>query len=416
MEKVSTISAMFLVAGTCIGGGMLALPVATGLNGFMPSIAVMIICYLAMTASALLLLEASLWMEDEVHVDTMATRLLGKKIKIIIWVLFLFISYASIVGYTAGAGLQVSTLFHQYLNISISRSYGSMIFIMFFGAVIYIGNIFVGRVNSILFVAMLLAYFGLVMMGLDEINIDFILKRKWSGSLMALPLLLTAFSFQTMVPSLTPYLKRDPKALRLAIIGGTTIAFIIYVIWQAVILGIVPVEGPKGLREALSNGEPATQFLRKHVHGNFIAPFAEFFAFFAIATSFLGIALGLFDFLSDGLKIKKQGFGKIFLSLLVAIPTIIIALKYERIFLLALDATGGYGDTILNGLIPISMIWVGRYRLGYKNHCCLKGGKPVLIVLFCFFLSALLMEILAHSGQIVSIYEVYDVFKPEKEF
>lgn len=412
MEKGSTISAMFLVAGTCIGGGMLALPVATGLNGFLPSIAVMLICYLAMTATALLLLEASLWMEDEVHVNTMAIRLLGNKIRIIIWILFLFISYASIVAYTAAAGLQVSTLFDHYLNISISRNLGAFLFISFFGVVIYLGNIFVGRVNSILFVGMLLAYFGLVMTGLDEINIDFLLKRKWSGSLMSLPLLLTAFSFQTMVPSLTPYLKRDAKALKWAIIGGTSVAFFIYLIWQAVILGIVPVDGPNGLKEALTNGEPATHFLRQHVHGDFISHFVEFFAFFAITTSFIGIALGLFDFLADGLKIKKLGFGKVFLTLLVIIPTLVIAMKYEKIFLLALDATGGYGDTILNGLIPIAMISVGRYRLGYKNHCCLPGGKPVLIFLFCFFSAALAMEIMAHTGQIISIYEVYDAFKP----
>ncbi len=33
---------------------------------------------------------------------------------------------------------------------------------------------------------------------------------------------------------------------------------------------------------------------------------ADFFCFFAIVTSFLGIALGLFDFLADGLKIPRK--------------------------------------------------------------------------------------------------------------
>lgn len=412
-KKGSTISAMFLVAGTCIGGGMLALPVATGVNGLLPSIAVMLVCYAAMTSSALLLLEASLWMGDEAHVSTIATKLIGKYIKPIIWLLFLFISYASIVGYTAGAGLLVVTMFEQYMGLVISREMGVFLFAFVFGTVIYCGNILVGRVNSILFIGMLLAYFGLVFMGVDEIKPEFLLKKKWAGSLMSLPLLLTAFSFQTMVPSLTPYLNKNKTALRRAIIGGTSIAFIIYLIWQIVILGIVPADGPNSLKEALIKGEPATQFLRAHVQGTWIIPFAEFFAFFAIITSFLGIALGLFDFLSDGLKIKKEGFGKFFLALLLMVPTFIIAIKYERIFLLALDTTGGYGDTILNGLIPVLMVWIGRYSLNYKNECCLPGGKPVLVLIFCFFFAALMMEILAHSGQIISIYEVYDVFKPE---
>lgn len=411
-EKGSLISAMFLVAGTCIGGGMLALPVATGTSGFFPSSVIMFICYLAMTATALLLAEASLWMEEGVHVNTMATRLIGKHVRVLIWALFLFISYASIVAYTAGAGLQIVSLFQNYLGLSVSREFGLFLFMAVFGSIIYAGSMLVGRVNAILFVAMLVAYFGIVMMGVDEVNLELITHKKWSGSYMALPLLLTAFSFQTMVPSLTPYLKKDPKALRLAIIGGTSIAFLIYLIWQFVILGIVPVEGANGLREALEKGETATQFLRNHVHGYWLIPFAEFFAFFAITTSFLGIALGLFDFLSDGLKIKKQGFGKVFLACLVAIPTLIIAFKYERIFLAALDVTGGYGDTILNGLIPVLMVWLGRYRLGYQGPSCLPGGRPILVLIFCFFLGALVMEILSHTGQIISIYEVYDVFKP----
>jgi tyrosine-specific transport protein len=415
VKKGNIISAMFLVAGTCIGGGMLALPVATGINGFVPSIAVMFICYLAMTATALLLVEASLWMKDEVHVNTLATRLLGNKIRIVVWFLFLFISYASIVGYTAGAGLQVTSFFKEYFGLIISQEIGSFIFIVLFGGIFYAGSYLVGRINSVLFVGMLVAYFGIVMMGLDEVHPKLILRAEWTGSYLALPLVLTAFSFQTMVPSLTPLLMRNAKALRFAIIGGTTIAFLIYLIWQFVILGIVPVEGSNGLKEALIRGEPATQFLRSHVEGVWLVPFAEFFGFFAIATSFIGIALGLFDFLADGLKIKKQGWGKFFLTLLVIIPTYFIAVNFERIFLIALDLTGGYGDTILNGLIPVAMVWVGRYHLGYKSHISLPGGKPLLIVIFAFFLAALVMEILIHSGHITSIYQIYDVFIPEME-
>jgi tyrosine-specific transport protein len=418
VEKIETteikniISAVFLVAGTCIGGGMLALPVATGINGFFPSIIVMFICFLAMTATALLLLEASLWMEGDVHVNTMTIKLLGNRFKIITWILFLFISYASIVGYTAGAGLQCASILEQYFSIVVSKEIGSLFFILIFGCLFYVGNVFVGRVNTILFVAMLLAYFGLVIIGINEIDSHLIHRRYWPGSYMALPLLLTAFSFQTMVPSLTPLLKRNPKALRIAIICGTSLTFLIYVIWQLVILGIVPPEGPNGLNEALMKGEIATPFLKNHVKNGLVAPFAEYFALFAISTSFIGISLGLFDFLSDGFKIKKQGFGKILLTLLIIVPTFIIAIKFERIFMIALEATGGYGDTILNGLIPVSMVWIGRYRLGYKDNCCLPGGKPLLILIFVFFLSALILQILTHSGHITSIYELYNVFKP----
>lgn len=408
-SKGSIVSAMFLVGGTCIGGGMLALPLATGLNGFLPSVVVMLVCWVMMTATALLLLEATFWMEEGVHVSTLTARLLGRPGQVISWILFLFVSYASLVAYTAGAGSQLSSAAEHYFSFTLSKDVAAIVFLVVLGLVIDLGSAFVGRVNSIMFIALVAAYVGLVVTGLDEVKPELLGKRSWAGSYTALPLLLTAFSFQTMVPSLTPYLKRNLGALRIAIIGGTTIALVIYSLWQVIILGIVPVEGADGLSQAFAKGEPITQFLHKHVDGVWIAWLAEYFAFFAIATSFLGMGLGLFDFLADALHIKKTKWGRIRLALLVAVPTLIFALKFERVFLTALDATGGYGDTILNGLIPVAMVWVGRYHWKRMDKICLPGGKPALVVIFAFFLIALLMEILLHSGQIASIDEIYGI-------
>lgn len=407
LSKGSIFSAMFLVAGTCIGGGMLALPVATGVSGFFPSIAIMAICWAAMTVTALLLVEVSLWFEEGAHVITMTQKILGPIGKSVSWFLYLFICYASIVAYTAGGGIQIASAFHSYFSYPMSKEIGAFLFVGLFTLVIYCGSRFVGRVNTILFVAMILAYLGLVVVGLDEIKPSLLSFRKWGGSLIAVPFLLTAFSFQTMVPSLTPYLKQNPKALRTAIIGGTSIAFLIYAIWQVLILGIVPVDGHNGLAAALMKGEPATQFLRQHVTGAWICSVAQFFAFFAIATSFLGMTLGLFDFLSDGLSIKKEGIGKILLSVLIAVPTLIFAVKFERVFLVALETSGGFGDSILNGMIPLLMVWIGRYWMKFSNSFRVPGGKPLIIILFCFFTFTLILEILIQGNWIPSSYEEY---------
>lgn len=402
------LSAMFLVGGTCIGGGMLTLPIATGISGFVPSLVMMAVCWLAMTLTALLLLEVSLWMEEGAHIITMTSRILGPVGKGIAWLVYLFICYASIVAYTAGGGVQLSHIFSQYLPDAWGREIGCMAFIVLFGIVISLGSSIVGRVNSILFVSMVAAYFLLVGMGIDEVKPELLLNREWSTAFIAVPLLLTSFSFQTMVPSLTPYLKRNASALRWAIIGGTCIAFIVYAVWQWLILGIVPVEGSNGLAAALASGEPATQFLEEHVHGLWIANIAKFFAFFAIVTSFLGIALGLFDFLSDGLGIKKEGWGKLALSVLIIVPTFIFATQFERVFLLALGKSGGFGDSILNGIIPVLMVWIGRYRLGLVGPFKVVGGRLLLTLIGVFFASTLLLEVLAHFGHISSIYDSPD--------
>jgi len=372
-----------------------------------------------MTTTALLLLEVSLWMtEKDAHVITMASTLLGPIGKAVARFLFLFISYASLVAYTAGGGVQFACALENYAHIAASKDLGALIFILLFTSVIAIGSWFVGRINAILFTAMIAAYFGLVGLGLDEVKTSLLHHRHWPTSVIAIPLLLTAFSFQTIVPSLTPYLKRNGKKLRIAIIGGTALAFLIYAFWQWLILGIVPVEGADGLAEALAKGDqPATQFLHNHVQGQWISTVAEYFAFFAIVTSFLGIALGLFDFLADGLKIKKVGSGKIILFLLIALPTLLIATQLERAFMVAMDASGGFGDTILNGIIPVLMVWIGRYYMGFPKDFRVPGGKPLLIGVSLFFLISLIIEILAQTGAIPSVYEAYDILEihnPEK--
>ena len=416
-HKRSVMSAIFLVAGTCIGGGMLALPIATGISGFLPSMAVMVVCWFVMTFTALLLLEVSLWMEEGVHIITMTSRILGPFGQAISWLLYLFICYASNVAYTAGGGIQIAWALHAFFDWDVSKEIGCLIFILLFGSIFYIGSWLVGRINAIVFMGMVAAYFWLVIMGIDEVKVSNLLNQQWKYSLIALPLLLTSFSFQTMVPSLTPYLKRNIKGLKIAIIAGTTLALAIYAVWQWLILGIVPVEGPNGLAEALFKGnQPATQFLYEHVHGTWITIFAEYFAFFAIVTSFLGITLGLFDFLSDGLKIKKNRTGKVIIGLLIALPTLLFATQFEKAFIAAMDISGGFGDTILNGIIPVLMVWRGRYYLGYSNHFRTPGGKIILILVGTLFTFALILEILAIFGLAPSLYDTsYDIiYHPEK--
>lgn len=415
IEWGKLISAIFLVAGTCIGGGMLALPVATGISGFFPSTIMMILCWLAMTASALLLLEVNLWMKEGAHVITMASNILGPVGKAVSWIVYLFISYASIVAYTAAGGSLVVNSADYLFGSSVSKEWGCLLFIFFFGSVIYLGTQFVGRINSILFVGMIAAYVFLIGTGIGEVDTALLKHSHWRTSYLAIPLLLTTFSFQTMLPSLTPYLKRNARALRIAIITGTTLTLIVYLLWQWMVLGIIPVSGPNSLIKALEVGEPVTQFLREHVKSNWVSLIAEYFAFFALVTSFLGMALGLFDFLSDGLRIKNQGMGRVFLSLLIIIPTFIFAAYYERVFLIALDTSGGFGDSILNGIMPVIMVWVGRYIYKFPDEHRTFGGKSLLVLVLAFFLFSLILETLIHTGKICSIFESCKIYVDESK-
>ncbi|MBI3900711.1 MAG: amino acid transporter, partial [Chlamydiia bacterium] len=236
--------------------------------------------------------------------------------------------------------------------------------------------------------------------GVPHIEGKYLLRHSFKKSFVAVPLVLTIFSFQTIVPSLTLYLNQDIKKLRRSILLGTTFAFLIYIIWQGLVFGTVLLEGEYGLAAALAMGKPATEFLGVSVGSAWLGGVADFFAFFALVTSFLGVALGLFDFLADSLKIQRTRMGNLSLGVLVGLPTLFFALKWERCFLLALDSSGGIGDALLNGLIPALMLWVGRYRQRLHSEYRTWGGKPLIGVILCYALFVFSIEILGKLGLI----------------
>ena len=67
-KRGSVFGGMLLIAGSCIGAGMLALPIITGLGGFFSSIITIIITWAFMTYSGLLLLEVNGWFTKRINI------------------------------------------------------------------------------------------------------------------------------------------------------------------------------------------------------------------------------------------------------------------------------------------------------------------------------------------------------------
>ncbi|MBB64034.1 MAG: amino acid transporter [Waddliaceae bacterium] len=391
--KSTILSAMLLVGGTCIGAGMLANPIATGIGGFFPSLISMFISWFLMTSTGLMLLEVCLWMKDEsAHIITMSSRILGNTAKIVAWVLFCFIAYASLISYTAGGGKQVALALSSALDTEVSITLGCTVFAVSLTMMVYAGRVLLGGLNGFLFAAMVSAFLLLTVVGSREVEFDYLTHTRWSRTLFALPILVASFHFHSLVPSLVPLLQSHPKFLRLSIIGGSVLTFICYLVWQVLVLGTVPAEGPGSLMEAYQLGETPIEVMRASTQSEWIGVAARYFAFFALVTSFLGMSLGLFDFLADGLKWKKVGWRRIALIVLIALPSIYCAVNYERAFYVALETSGGFGDAVLNGLMPVMMVWVGRYRLGYNSNTMFFGGRFWLSVVFVGFLVTVCME------------------------
>lgn len=378
-----------LIAGTAIGVGMLALPVATGPGGFIPSTVIYLICWAFMLCTGLLLVEVSLWMPKDTSFISMADRILGPWGKALFWVVYLFLFVTVMIAHAAGGGAVLLDITGWNLpNWAAVLIYSSVL-----APVVYLGAHSVDRLNLFLISGVVVCYLAFLAVSFSHVDFKLLSYSNWSKAWYALPVLFTAFTYQIIIPTLMTYMERNVKKIRLAIFFGSSIPLIIYLVWEWVILGIIP---PQDLIEAGKEGQNAIGPLKQLVP--LVFNIGKFFAFFALTTSFIPLALSFFDFLADGLKWKKKGLSRVSLCAAVFGIPMVIAIIYPKIFLVALGYAGGISCAFLFGFMPPLLAWVGRYIKHYPQQRQLPGGKAALICLMVFALLILGGEVIQQLG------------------
>ena len=395
VKKSSFWAVTLLVSGTCIGGGMLALPIQTANAGFFTALFGILLSWGFMTFTGLLLVEATLWIKNETHFTSLSRILIGKKTRAIALLVYLFMNYTSLVGYTAGGAALIENWVASAMGINIPYESCCLLFTLAFGSMIYLGAYYIGKINLLFMVGLAIAYCGLVSFGIGYVNpTNLVFLPSMTHGIGIFSMILATFSYQMVVPSLCSQLGYDAKQLKKAIIIGTSLPCIIYVFWIFIIHGVVPLEGVNGLQAALDRGASSTEPLRAHFNHWSLSILADLFALFAIVTSYLGLSLALFYFLKDSFGELKINLNKNIIILSSLIPTLILAMLFPTALIKCLDMSGGYGDTILSGLIPIGMVWMGRYKKGLKGDFTVPGGKLTLVVAATFYLGVLIIQMI----------------------
>ena len=375
------VSGAFLIAGTMIGAGMLGIPLVTAPSGFLPAISVTLLVWFFMYCTGLLFLEVSLWMPDGSNLLSMADRFFGKGGRLFSGVLFIFLYYCLMVGYFAVG----APLLAQALRLPIHGWHTFALFGTVFGSIVAISPRLIDRFNIIISVAMIATYLILVGGGASGARIAHLKQSQWSTTLLAMPVLFSAFGFHNVIPSLCTYLKRDKKSLKRAIFWGSFLPCLIYSAWQWLIIGSLPREF---LIEAAQKSAP---LIAPFSH---LATIGELFALFAIVTSTLGVAFSMVDFFGDGLKIReRKGCKRLSLTLLTFLPPCILAAFNPGIFKTALGVAGGIGEAFLNGLLPIALLWIGKYSQKLKGNSSYLESKGGLLLLASYALLVIGIEI-----------------------
>lgn len=392
------IGGILLVSGTTIGAGMLALPIATGFAGFWPACALLIGFWVYMTFTAFLTLEVNLWTGEHSNLMSMAKQTLGTTGKTLSWMIYLFLLYALTTAYLAGGGpilLDVLTTITGWHAPSWITPFPLLIL---FGFFVYQGVHSVDYANRVLMGGLAVSYLLIVFFLTPHVDAHFLEHTNWSALWIGFSIVSISFGFHIIIPSLTDYLKRDVKQICRVLIIGSLIPLIVYLIWEFLALGILPLYGKSGLMTGYQKGVDGATLLGNYLQSSQLSFLVRLFSLFAILTSFLGVSLSLRDFLADGLRIQKTQRGRLALYLLTFMPPLLITLTDPRAFLNALEYAGAFGVVTLLGLFPVLMVWRGRYHQKREGVFRTPGGKWALIIAFFISIGVIGLEIANRTG------------------
>ncbi len=376
------IGGILLIVGTSIGGGMLALPIATAQAGFIGALVLILGAWLFMTLGALLILEVNLWFPEDSNLVSMVRHTLGRPAEIIAWVCYLLLLYSLLAAYIAG-GSDIFSLFFYKLNFNLPDWVTAFIFAVFWGAIVSCGIKTIDIVNRILMFVKMTSLFGLLAFIIPHTHVVTLATIHSAYLVGAITVVITSFGFATIVPSLRSYFDSDIKILRRIVIYGSMVPLLCYIAWVGAIMGEIPVKGAYGLL-AIINSQHTTAMLTQSLiiflKNSRVSDLASTFTSICVITSFLGVALCLSDFLADGFNLKKTGVSKAGLYLLTFVPPFLLVVIDPGLFLAGLSYAGVF-CVILLALLPALMAWKGRYQMGLKSDYQVTGGKFLLSIL-----------------------------------
>ncbi|MEH1787418.1 MAG: aromatic amino acid transport family protein [Nostoc sp.] len=403
----SVLGSTALIAGTTVGAGILALPAVTLPSGIVPSTSGLIAVWLYALFSGLLIAEVTL--------NTMRTQgrlsigflgvvenILGKLGARIAGGAYLFMHYALLVAYITEGGEILGVAAAKVWGVQILPLWvGTTTFTLLFGGIMYLGREkFIEKLNSAFVGIVIVSFLGLLFLGGRHIQTTQLLFQDWSALGSAISVMSVALFFQNVVPLVVTQLEGDARKIRQSILIGSVIPLIMFLAWNAVILGSVSPDMLHGTSDGITVFDPL-QILRAGGAGQCLGVLVSIFSEFAIVTSFIGFVYGLLDLFKDIFLSVKGGFAsRLPLYSLVLFPPMTLGTLNPSIFFTALDYTGTFSISVLGGIIPALMSWKQRQEQENSNSInqpLVPGGKVTLIVMIGVALAMM-------GRQIMSIY------------
>lgn len=369
---------MLLIAGTALGAGMLAIPMVLAQFGVLWGSLLMVCIWVGTTYAALLLLEATLRSGGGIGMNSIAQKTLGRHGQLVTNALLYCLVTCLMIAYIVSAGDLLQQLLSDFgLKLSLLQS--QLLFTVSIGIFVAQGTASVDKLNRLLFFAMLIALIMTLVYLLPNIELNNFQQENNSSKVELIKhsaVLFTSFGFMVVVPSVVKYnIEATHSQLRNMVIMGSMLPLFCYLLWLVAVVGNLPAE-------QLVNFNNVSELIHilSFKYEN-LGAVLSLFTGLALVTSFLGVAMSLFDQNLDLLNCNKLN-----TFIVTFMLPLLGAIWAEEQFIGVL----GYAGFILVFLaifIPMAMVLKLRSSdagESEESHYQVAGGKSALVACFSF--------------------------------
>lgn len=389
--------AILLVAGTCIGSGMIALPMVLTKLGLVPSILLMLFMWFIMYYTSLINLELNLQAGRGLSLGALGRLFSGRTAELIGTVSLKLLSYSLLAVFIYGGSSIVQELMASKMTLKFSFGNIATCYTLITVAILLLPIKLIDYVNRLLFVG-LLAVVAILLTGL-AITVSWsdlpLFSAHYSDPLTwvaLIPVVFTSFGFQVIFHTLTNYCNKNAKMLKQAFLWGSLIPAIVYILWSCSIMSAVYHDNPVFYQQMASGkaevGE-LIQVLGSIAKWQSVQLLIWWISLFAIATSVLGVGVGLCDSLKGMMSttVPNRGVRNVLAAVITVLPAYLVVVYVPNAFLAVLGFAGMI-LAIIAILLPAYLLWQSKsedlhYKeLGKKLLTWLSVGVGVAVI-FC---------------------------------
>lgn len=391
------ITSTLLVAGMCIGGGTIAIPMVLAKLGIIPSAIITLLVWFLNYYPSLVGMELNLQAERGLSLGSLGKIFAGRGAQIAGELSIKVLSYAALTMYLCGASSIIKKLLEVYFQCEISIFAIETILAIIGVILLFFSFKIISQINNVMFIGfagIFAILLGTMLKFVDYGNMPWIVNPNTKDVLSVCPVMFASFGYQLILHTLRDYNGRNAISIKRSIFIGSFVPALVYIVWSATSLNVIFNSNPGFFAQLVIGKIEIGEFVKELAEISSLSNFQVlvwWMSILAILTSYIGVGVGLAESMNMTFEnyVKSISARKFLSALITILPAYIVAILLPNAFIKILGFTGAIVATI-GILIPAYLIFkIGIEKITYYKElkkwpliACVVGGFCIVLVEF----------------------------------